>query len=251
MTCIIAIETATEACSAALLLQEDGKQTIFKRFQLAPREHTKLILPMLDEVLAEAKLKLTDVDAIAFGRGPGAFTGLRIATGIAQGLALSIDKPTIAVSSLTAMALSAQQQMSENNIEEPTSIVVSIDARMSEVYWAEYTIIEGKLTLVGEEQLSKPSVIYDKTQSLMQTSPVVLIGSGWDVYLEAFQDKNPDMLSLYYIENKFPEAEHVSQLALLAFEKGELQSIEEAQPVYLRNNVAEKSKKQNPNSIKQ
>ena len=78
----------------------------------------------------------------------------------------------------------------------------------------------------------------------MKKSPVVLIGSGWDVYLAAFQGDNPDMLSLNYIENKFPDAMHVSQLALLAFEKGEIQSAEEAQPVYLRNNVAEKSKKQ-------
>lgn len=244
MTRIIAIETATEACSAALLLQkDDGQQTIFKRYKLAPREHTKLILPMLDEVLAEAKLELSDIDAIAFGRGPGAFTGLRIATGIAQGLALSVDKPTIAVSSLMAMAMSAHQQMIENDTHELMSIVVAIDARMGEVYWAEYAITNGKLALVGEEQLSNPTVIYEKTKTLMQTSPVVLIGSGWDVYLEDFQNDNPDSLSLNFIEGKFPEAEHVSQLALQAFEQGEIQSIEEAQPVYLRNNVAEKSKK--------
>ncbi len=241
MTRIIAIETATEACSAALLMQNNGEQTVYKRFQLAPREHTKLILPMLDEVLAEAKLKLTDVDAIAFGRGPGAFTGLRIATGITQGLALSVDKPTVPVSSLKAMALAAQKEHS--SLAKSISIVVAIDARMGEVYWAEYVVNEGKLESVGEEQLSQPSIMFERTKEINQERSVVVIGSGWDEYLEAFKEGNAELTTLKYIPNKFPDAEEVSQLALLDFENGDFKSIEDAQPVYLRNNVAEKSKK--------
>lgn len=241
MTCIIAIETATEACSAALLIQKNDKETIHKRFQLAPREHTKLILPMLDEVLEEAEIKIGEVDAIAFGRGPGAFTGLRIATGIAQGMALSIGKPTIPVSSLAAMALAVQKDSATDD-GLSLNIVVALDARMGEIYWAEYTVVEDKLELIGEEQLSAPSIMFEKTKALSVKNKTTLIGSGWDVYLGEFRDENPEH-AVQHMTQKFPEAEHVAQLALIDFAKGEFQSIEEAQPVYLRNNVAEKSKK--------
>lgn len=238
MTCIIAIETATEACSAALLIENDGNRSIHKRFQLAPREHTKLILPMLDEVLADAELKISDVDAIAFGRGPGAFTGLRIATGIAQGLALSVDKPTLPVSSLKAMALVAYK---ETNINQ--RIIVAIDARMGEVYWAEYQIIENSVKQIDEELLSKPEEMFEKVDSLTEDNSIIVIGSGWDEYMPTFQDRSKKVNALQHLSGKFPDAAEVAELGLIAFEKGETQSIEDAQPIYLRNNVAEKSKK--------
>jgi len=241
MTCIIAIETATEACSAALLIEKDGKQSLYKRYQLAPREHTKLILPMLDEVLAEADLKIADVDAIAFGRGPGAFTGLRIATGIAQGLALSIDKPTLPVSSLQAMALAAKNETSSSNNNQ--SIVVAIDARMGEVYWAEYQLVNNSVEQIGKEQLSQPEEMFKKVDSLAKDNSITVIGSGWDEYMKAFQESNNNATALQQLPEKFPDAADVAQLALMAFRKGETQSIEDAQPVYLRNNVAEKSRK--------
>jgi len=241
MTCIIAIETATKACSAALLIEKDGKQSLYKRYQLAPREHTKLILPMLDEVLAEADLKIADVDAIAFGRGPGAFTGLRIATGIAQGLALSIDKPTLPVSSLQAMALAAKNETSSSNNNQ--SIVVAIDARMGEVYWAEYQLVNNSVEQIGKEQLSQPEEMFKKVDSLAKDNSITVIGSGWDEYMKAFQESNNNATALQQLPEKFPDAADVAQLALMAFRKGETQSIEDAQPVYLRNNVAEKSRK--------
>lgn len=241
MTCIIAIETATEACSAALLIENEGKQSIYKRFQLAPREHTKLILPMLDEVLAEADLKITDVDAIAFGRGPGAFTGLRIATGIAQGVALSVDKLTLPISSLKAMALAAYKETLSS--ESNQHIIVAIDARMGEVYWAEYKVIDDSVEQIGEELLSKPEEMFGKVDSLVEDNPIIVIGSGWDEYMQAFQDRNEAVKTLHHLSGKFPDAAQVAELALLAFDKGEVQSIEDAQPVYLRNNVAEKPKK--------
>jgi len=243
MTCIIAIETATEACSAALLVQQNSEIKLYKRFQLAPREHTKLILPMLDEVLDDADMKISDIEAIAFGRGPGAFTGLRIATGIAQGLALSVDKPTIPVSSLTAMALAAHNELYDS-YNSSYSILVAIDARMGEVYWAEYSANDKTLELIGEEQLSTPELMFEKAQSLSNNNKTVLIGSGWDVYFDEFKNENSNSDNLQFISEKFPDAEDIARLALIEFEKGEFQAIEEAQPVYLRNNVAEKSKKQ-------
>ena len=244
MTCIIAIETATEACSAALLVRSNNEITQYTRFQIAPREHTKLILPMLDDVLDDAKLKITDIDAIAFGRGPGAFTGLRIATGIAQGLALSIGKPTIPVSSLSAMALAAKNEI-ESTVESSNySILVAIDARMGEVYWAEYSVANNKLDIIGDERLSAPQILFEKAQSLAKTNVTLLIGSGWDVYLGEFRDENPSLDKIKHIADKFPDAQQIAALALTDFDKGEFQAIEDAQPVYLRNNVAEKSKKQ-------
>lgn len=254
MTAIIAIETATEACSAALIVADaqNNDTRCYTRYQFAPREHTKLILPMLDDVLAEAGLQLADMDAIAFGRGPGAFTGLRIATGIAQGVALSVDKPTLAMSSLAALALSALQQQTASH-----TVIAAIDARMGEVYWASYRVIDGHLQALAPEQLSNPDALFAHLEGLSAEcsaqAPVSLIGSGWDTYLENFtqnysqnqSESKPHIHSeaLHFIPEQFPAAEQIAQLALTAYERGDTQTVEEAQPVYLRNNVAEKSKK--------
>ena len=129
---ILAIETATEACSAALY--NDGE--IICRYELAPRKHTQLILPMMDAILEEAGVTRSSLDAIAFGRGPGAFTGLRIAVGIAQGLALAVDKPVIPISTLGAMAQQVLETTSNVINSAEAAFIPAIDARMGEVYWA-------------------------------------------------------------------------------------------------------------------
>ncbi|MFA0231771.1 tRNA (adenosine(37)-N6)-threonylcarbamoyltransferase complex dimerization subunit type 1 TsaB, partial [Vibrio sp. 10N.261.45.A7] len=126
---ILAVDTATENCSVALVI---GDQ-VFARSEEAPRDHTKKILPMVDEVLKEANVALTDLDAIAFGQGPGSFTGVRIGIGIAQGLAFGADLPMIGVSTLAAMAQGSYRKFGE------THVATAIDARMSEVYWARYS----------------------------------------------------------------------------------------------------------------
>ena len=125
---ILAIDTATEACSVALW--NDG--TTFAHFELCPREHTQRILPLVRAALADAEVKLTDLDALAFGRGPGSFTGVRIGIGIAQGLALGAELPMIGVSTLATMAQGAWRKTGA------TRVLAAIDARMGEVYWAEY-----------------------------------------------------------------------------------------------------------------
>ena len=124
---ILAIDTATEACSVALW--NDG--TIKAHFELCPREHTQRILPMVEEILAAGDLTLTDIDALAFGRGPGSFTGVRIGIGIAQGLALGANLPMIGVSTLATMAQGAWRK------NGATRVLAAIDARMGEVYWAD------------------------------------------------------------------------------------------------------------------
>lgn len=227
---ILAIETATEACSAALLSSHEaqGSQSIKLRFQLAPREHTRLVLPMLDEVLSEAKTELSDVDAIAFGRGPGAFTGLRIAAGIAQGIALAADIPVIAVSTLAALA---QQALKDSGSDQ--SVFVALDARMNEVYWAEFVNHQGILKAQGTEQVTTPEVL---KASIKAKNKVLAIGNGWETYLpEPTKD-------ITLIKNAYPSAEYIAQLALPLFLSGKSVPPEDAQPIYIRDKVAKKSK---------
>ena len=125
---LLALDTATEACSVALL--RGGEKTHLAQF--AQREHTKHILPMVDEILAQAGITLHQVDALVFGRGPGSFTGVRIGAGIAQGLAFGADLPVIPVSNLVAMAQTAYVQYQAENV------LTAIDARMNEVYFAQW-----------------------------------------------------------------------------------------------------------------
>ena len=143
---ILAIETATEACSAALAV--DGE--IIERYQVAPRRHTQLIHGQMEEVLAETGLALGQLDAIAFGRGPGAFTGVRIATSVVQGVAFALDLPVIPISTLAALAQGC----------EGDRLLVAIDARMNEVYWGVYRRDQGGLVeLVGEERVVAPEQV--------------------------------------------------------------------------------------------
>jgi tRNA threonylcarbamoyladenosine biosynthesis protein TsaB len=244
MPIILAIETATEACSAALLIADGEHKRVISRFQLAPREHTKLILPMVEEVLAEANVELKDIDAIAFGRGPGAFTGLRIAAGIAQGLALSVDKPIIPVSTLSALALQVVEKEIANEIVDRASIIVALDARMGEVYWGEFRLKGGVISSISDEQVSKPQELFLKVSQLeaIQDKQLITIGSGWDVYKEEFLNKvAPE--NLIYIQNQYPTAAAIAKSAVPLFLKDLSLPSEEAQPVYIRNKVAEKPTK--------
>ena len=126
---LLALDTSTEACSVALW--HKGEKTYLD--ELAQRTHTKRILPMVDELLANSGINLKQVDALAFGRGPGSFTGVRVGAGIAQGLAFGADLPVIAVSNLTAMAQAAFE------LHQAENVTAAIDARMNEVYFSRFT----------------------------------------------------------------------------------------------------------------
>ncbi len=127
---ILAIDTATEACSVALKYND----TIITRFEICPQQHSRRLLPMVDEVLKEAQVALPDLDLLAFGRGPGSFTGVRIATGMIQGLALGTGLKVAGVSTLEAMAF----EMASKTEDKAALIAVASDARMNEVYFAVY-----------------------------------------------------------------------------------------------------------------
>ncbi len=223
---ILAIDTATEGCSAALLNDDE----IISRLEVAPRKHADLILPMLDEILAEAQLSVKQLDALAFGRGPGAFTGVRIATGVIQGIAFGSDLPVVPVSTLRALA---QRTYNEYQHE---MVLTAFDARMDEVYWAEYLLDDNKvMQLQGEEQVIAPQQV-----SLSNSHAAwVGSGSGWAAYANELKQVIPsEEITLY--PGMITRADEIATLASRDFELGISVPAENALPVYLRNTVAKK-----------
>lgn len=215
---LLAIDTSTEACSAALYIEGITRS----RYEFAPRRHAELILPMVDELLAEARIKLSALDAIAFGRGPGTFTGVRIATGIAQGLAFSANLPLIPVSTLATLAQSVNDRSGY--------IAAVMDARMGEVYYGLYQSSE-IVELIGAECVIPPDRIIPGN-----VTRCFGVGSGWANYSDVLQNVFRGQLEGYSAD-AYPHARDMLPLALQAFRNGDLKAPEDAAPVYLRNNV--------------
>lgn len=217
---LLAVETATEACSAALLIDE----SVYARFELAPRAHAQRILPMIDAVLAEAGLGLGALDAIAFGRGPGSFTGVRIAAGVVQGLAFGADLPVVPVSTLLALAEGAHRRSGAQQV------AAAIDARMDEVYWACFSREAGDWQERVAEAVVKPGEIV-----VPEGAGWYGAGSGWESYAESLSSRFGDRL--HAIENACPDARDIAVLGGAAAERGEALPAEAALPVYLRDKV--------------
>ncbi len=218
MTTLLALDTATEACSVALL--HDGKFS--SHYEVIPRLHAQKLLPMIKALLDQAGIGLGQVEAIAFGRGPGAFTGVRIAIGVVQGLAFALERPVLPVSNL---ALLAQRAYREHGA---TQVAAAIDARMDEVYWGCYRETAGEMCLVGEESVLAPAAV-----SLAPGGGQWFgAGTGWG-YGErlAAQVAQHDATLL-------PHAEDLLTLAGFAWARGEAVAADLAQPVYLRDKVA-------------
>ena len=161
--------------------QHDTAQVVIvadtTKYEIAPRKHAELILTMVDELLSKSTLSLTQLDALAFGRGPGAFTGVRIATGVIQGLAMSADCPVVPVSTLAALAQGA--------ISESKQVACAIDARMEEVYWGLYQADDKNIMqLVGEESVCPPDSI-----NIPKSANWFGVGSGWETYEQELQDR--------------------------------------------------------------
>lgn len=222
---LLAIETATEACSAALYI--DGEVSL--RYQVKPRGHSELILGMMDELLAEAGVSPKQLDALAFGRGPGSFTGVRIATGVVQGVAFGAGLPVVPVSTLAALAQRAYREQGEQRL------LPAYDARMGELYWAAYQVDgDGIVELVGREQVASPDQV---------SSPEGVgwfgIGSGWQAYGDELSLRlagcaragSPEMLC---------SAHDVALLGVRGLTRGAAVAAEAALPVYLRDNVAKR-----------
>ena len=221
---ILALDTATEACSAALLNQ----QQIDARFEIAPRDHTQRILPLVQELLQAQQLDLTALDVLAFGRGPGSFTGVRIGIGIAQGLALGANLPMIGVSSLATMAQGAWR------LTGAERVLAAIDARMGEVYWAEYQRdANGEWQGAESEAVLKPEDVLARIGQL--SGEWATVGTGWAAYPHLLTSTGATLLTT---EVTLPAAEDMLPLALSAWQRDESVAVENAEPVYLRNEVA-------------
>ena len=222
---ILALDTATEACSAALLNQ----QQIDARFEIAPRDHTQRILPLVQELLQAQQLALDALDALAFGRGPGSFTGVRIGIGIAQGLALGANLPMIGVSSLATMAQGAWR------LTGATRVLAAIDARMGEVYWAEYQRDEqGEWQGAESEAVLKPEAAQARIAQL--SGEWATVGTGWQAYPQLLAGATGAQLLTTTVT--LPAAEDMLPLALSAWQRDDSVAVENAEPVYLRNEVA-------------
>ena len=217
---LLALDTATEACTVALWL--DGH--VLERNEPGG-QHAERLLPMVDALLAEAGLVLTQLDALAFGRGPGSFTGLRIGAGVTQGLAFGAGLPVVPVSSLAALA---------QGVDAP-KVLAAFDARMQQVYWGAYRRNpQGHMELQGHEQVLTPERV-----PVPDGEGWVGAGPGWDAYHAGLQARLGKGLTAWRPQ-KLPQARHVAELAVTAFRKGAALSADLALPVYLRDDVAVK-----------
>jgi tRNA threonylcarbamoyladenosine biosynthesis protein TsaB len=218
---LLAIETSTEACSVALVHGDE----IIARSELAPRRHTELVLPMADALLAEAGLGRHALDAIAVGRGPGAFTGVRLGVALAQGMALALDRPVVPVSSLAALALEAP--------ENEAATLAIIDARMGEVYAACYRRDgAGGWLALDAERVCAPDAL-----SLPAADAWNVVGSGWTTYAEVLRAQLTGPL-VQADGDRYPQAARVAELAVREYQTGRAVPPEQALPVYLRDKVA-------------
>ncbi|MRI31972.1 tRNA (adenosine(37)-N6)-threonylcarbamoyltransferase complex dimerization subunit type 1 TsaB [Endozoicomonas sp. OPT23] len=215
---LLALDTATEACSVALNI--DGE--IIEHFEMLPRRHSRELLKMIEQLLADNNLKLSEMNALAFGRGPGAFTGLRVATAMVQGLAFAVEKPVVAVSTLQALAQEGLRQ------HKAQSILTAIDARMGEVYWGAFREQSGLMQPVIEETVVAPALVTMPEGDDQWFG----IGTGWQ-----FRDEIAAVVTGCQPE-AYPRAGDIALLAISEFERGNAMPAEQAMPVYLRDKVA-------------
>lgn len=218
---LLALDTSTEACSVALALDGD----IVERYEIEPR-HGERLLPMVQALLAESGVALTQLDAIAFGRGPGSFTSLRIGAGVAQGLAFGADLPVVPVSSLAALAQGVGA----------SHVLAAFDARMRQVYWGAYVRgADGLVKLAGAEVVTDPAQV-----PLPDAQAWTGAGSGWDVYHTALDERLGGAVQ-GWTPGLTPHAQAVARLGLASFAAGLALPAEQALPVYLRDDVAKPS----------
>jgi len=217
---ILGFDTSLTACSVGLLI--DGE--ISESHKIIPMQQAQSLLPMIEELLVLNDIKLNQLDAIAFGCGPDSFTGVRISASVAQGLAYALQLPVIPISSLAALAQGAYQKLQWKNL------IVAMDARMQEAYWAAYYINQdGLAVLANQEAVSSPEEIF------YSESDFYGVGDGWDVY------KNQIIYSPQAIDSTLlPTAKAILTLAQVRYTHQEWVAAQDALPVYLRETVAKK-----------
>ncbi len=234
MSILLALDASSSACSAALLRRRPGADDeLLSRFALTPREHTRRLLPMVDEVLAEAGVAPTELDAVAYGHGPGSFTGLRIAAGTAQGLAYGLDRPLIGVSTLAALALGAHRR------HHFRWLVTALDARMGEIYVAAWQCRDGLPEPLLDEAVMAPERL--RLPNGHADHDWVGVGSGWGLWEQMPAEVQAGLGQ--HLPELEADAADMALLAMHDLESGGGQPAHLAQPVYLRNEVAWKKAK--------
>lgn len=222
---ILALDTATEACSVALGVGD----SVLERYLELERGHAEQLLPMIDELLAEGGLALASLDAIAFGRGPGGFTGVRLAASVTQGLAFGAGVGVVPVSDLAAVA-----QRAAGLVPGARRVLAVNDARMREVYWAEF-VVEGLVTPRGIEHVSPASAVPASSQGADR--PWVAAGRGLKAWPELAERCRAEGAELQV--DLLPRAREILALAAPAVSAGRVLPPEQALPVYVRDRVAE------------
>jgi len=235
---ILYLDSSTEACTAGVAIND----RIIADFAIAPRGHAQRLLPMAEEMLARAGIGYPDLDLVAFGRGPGSFTGVRIATAMAQGIAMARDLPMMGMSSLECLAWGAWRRFKDGTgplggpVEHSGSgpmdgldVLVAIDARMGEIYRAGYRIIDGQLTVIEPESVGPPGLPRRRDRLV----PVVAVGSGFARYPELLDDG----LACSHDSQALPQADDALDF-LSRTGRQQWLAPDQAIPHYLRNQVA-------------
>jgi len=224
---LLAVDTATEACSAALWL--DG--AVVARSEYAGRSHTQRLLPMVHGLIADAGIAFTDLDGLVCGAGPGSFAGIRIGIGYIKGLALALDRPTVPVSSLAMLALQA--------IDSGADIVLpAVDARMDEVYFGAYRRDGDGVIALMPDRVAAPSDV--GVWPISGADPDARddgVGTGWGRY-EATLRASFGLTVVSVDPDALPDARSALKLAISRFERGDIVSAEALEPSYLRDRVA-------------
>lgn len=222
MSTILAIETSSELASCALLAGDH----VIARSTSGVRTHSQSILPMVQELLREAGLGLADCDAIAFGAGPGSFTGVRTACGVAQGLAFGAGLPVLPMVTLEAMAEACRART------QATEVLAVLDARMGEVYWAQYRHDAARGAWI---EVAAPALCAPQDLEPLPAEGLAACGNGFSAYPEAFAGK---AFAAGALDDILPHARELALLGAPALAAGLAVPAAQAQPLYLRNKVA-------------
>lgn len=216
---LLAIETSAAALSVALQVGT----TVVARHLHVPRAQSTLAVPTIAEVLAEAAISTEELDGIAFGRGPGSFTGIRVATSIAQGIGLAAGIPLLPISSMACLAQGVFDRV------RTKQVLVCLDARLGEVYWGLFSSVNGLAMLEGEERVDSPAAVRQPTDEFAFVgSAMQMVDSNLDSIRDAAQHRDSAL---------DPDARDLLRLARHAWIQGQTVAAEEATPVYLRNRV--------------
>ena len=234
MANLLIVDASSSLCSVALVAGSE----VLSLEERQPRKHAQRLLPLVDDILSEAGVARQQLDGVAFGRGPGSFTGIRIAISVVQGMALGLELPVLGVSSLEMLASAAVHDPSANSLSNDVQVTAIMNAHMGEVFWGRYVVADGLAALTGEEKVGTPESCHE---SLTDFNGMVL-GNGIPLLSE--------LKGLESDASAEPLARFVAPRVKVAWDAGEFSGIDNHPPVYLRDSVAWKKLDEQPSLLK-